>query len=38
MFYLVEVKDLDEAIQLAAKIPGASRGAIEVRPTWEVPG
>jgi hypothetical protein len=31
-FYLIEAKDLDEAIQLAAKIPPARVGSIEVRP------
>lgn len=31
-YYLVEAKDLDEAIELAAKIPSARWGAIEVRP------
>ena len=31
-FYLVECKDLDEAIEWAAKIPGAQNGTIEVRP------
>jgi len=31
-YYLVEAKDLDEAIGLAARIPGARRGSIEVRP------
>jgi hypothetical protein len=36
-FYLVDVKDLDEALELAAMIPGAARGAIEVRPIWELP-
>ena len=36
--YLVfETDDLDSAIELAAKIPGAQRGAIEVRPIWELP-
>jgi hypothetical protein len=35
-FYLVDCKDLDEAIEVAAKIPGARRGAIEVRPIWEM--
>jgi hypothetical protein len=34
-YYLVEAKDLDEAISWAAKIPGAKNGAIEVRPIWE---
>lgn len=31
-FYLVEARDLNEAIQLAAKIPPAAVGSIEVRP------
>jgi hypothetical protein len=31
-FYLIEAKDLDEAIQIAAQIPGAVHGSIEVRP------
>jgi hypothetical protein len=35
-FYLVECKDLDEAIDVASKIPGAQQGSIEVRPIWEM--
>ena len=35
-FFLVDCKDLDEAIQVAAKIPGAREGSIEVRPIWEM--
>ena len=35
-FYLVEAKDLDEANALAARIPGAKVGSIEVRPIWPV--
>jgi hypothetical protein len=35
-FYLVDCKDLDEAIEIAAKIPGARVGTIEVRPIWEM--
>jgi hypothetical protein len=31
-FYIVEAADLDEAIGYAARIPGARRGSIEVRP------
>jgi hypothetical protein len=31
-FYLVEARDLNEAIQVAAKIPSARIGSIEVRP------
>jgi hypothetical protein len=33
-YYLVEAKNLDEAIAIAAKIPGAKHGSIEVRPVW----
>ena len=36
-FYIVEAANLDEAIKWAAKIPGAVRGTIEVRPIWEIP-
>jgi hypothetical protein len=35
-FFLVDCKDLDEAIEVAAKIPAARHGAIEVRPIWEM--
>ena len=31
-YYVLECKDLDEAIEWAAKIPGAQNGTIEVRP------
>lgn len=31
-FYMIEAKDLDEAIQIASKIPPARVGSIEVRP------
>jgi hypothetical protein len=31
-FYMIEAKDLNEAIQVAAKIPSARHGSIEVRP------
>jgi hypothetical protein len=36
-FYMVEAKDLDEAIALAAAIPGARMGSIEVRPIQPTP-
>jgi len=36
-YYLVEAKDLNEAIQIASKIPGARTGSIEVRPIMEFP-
>src|SRR4051812_4052029 len=35
-FYIVEARDLDEAIEIAAKIPAASNGSVEVRPIWEM--
>ena len=31
-YYLIEAKDLDEAIQIAARIPSAALGSIEIRP------
>ena len=34
-FYLINARDLDEAIELAAKIPAAREGSIEVRPIWD---
>jgi hypothetical protein len=34
-YYLIDVPSLDEAIQWAAKIPGARFGSIEVRPVME---
>jgi hypothetical protein len=36
-YYLIEARDLDEAIETAAKIPAAKEGSIEVRPIWELP-
>jgi hypothetical protein len=35
-YFLVDCKDLDEAIELAAKIPAAAHGSVEVRPVWEM--
>ena len=37
-YYLIDVGDLDEAIGIAARIPGARTGTIEVRPLIELPG
>ena len=34
-YYLIDVKNLDEAIRWAAKIPSANHGCVEVRPVWE---
>jgi hypothetical protein len=35
-FYLINARDLNEAIQVASKIPGTRWGSIEVRPVWEM--
>jgi hypothetical protein len=35
-FYLLDARDLNEAIQMAAKIPPAREGSIEVRPVREL--
>lgn len=39
-FYLIEARDLDEALKIAARVPSARTGSIEVRPlvtTYEKP-
>jgi hypothetical protein len=36
-YYVIEASDLNEAIQVAAKIPGARFGCVEVRPIAEDP-
>jgi hypothetical protein len=36
-FYLVDANDLDEAIGIAARIPGARKGTVEIRPVIEIP-
>ena len=35
-YYMIDVPDLDAALSWAARCPGASYGAIEVRPIWEM--
>jgi len=35
-FYLIDARDLNEAIQVAARIPPAREGSIEVRPVREL--
>jgi hypothetical protein len=35
-YYLLQARDLNEAIQIAARIPGARFGAVEVRPIMEM--
>jgi len=36
-YFLIEAKDLDAAIGIAAKIPGARKGTVEIRPVTEIP-
>ncbi len=35
-YFLVEAKDLDEAIAIAGRIPGARKGTVEIRPVIEI--
>lgn len=35
-FYVIDCDDLDEAIEIASKIPAARWGTIEVRPVWQM--
>jgi hypothetical protein len=35
-YFLVECDNLDDAIEAAAKLPGALSGSVEVRPIWEM--
>ena len=37
-FYLIDVKDLNEAIGVAERHPGARKGTVEIRPLMDVPG
>jgi hypothetical protein len=37
-YYLVDAKDLDEAITIAGRIPGARVGTVEIRPVIELTG
>jgi hypothetical protein len=37
-YFLIEAKDLNEAIGIAGRIPGARWGTIEIRPVFEIPG
>jgi hypothetical protein len=37
-YYLIEAADLDEAIDIAARIPGVRWGTIEIRPVMEIAG
>ncbi|MBV8709595.1 MAG: YciI family protein [Acidobacteriaceae bacterium] len=37
-YFLVNAKNLDEAISIAKRIPGARLGTVEIRPVLEIPG
>ena len=37
-YFMIEARDLDEAIGIAERIPGARKGTIEIRPVLEIPG
>jgi hypothetical protein len=37
-YFLIDAKDLDEALVIAGQIPGARKGTVEVRPVMEVGG
>jgi hypothetical protein len=37
-YYLVDAGDLDEAIHIAGRIPGARKGTVEIRPVLELGG
>ena len=37
-FFLIEATNLDEAIDIAVRIPGAKKGTVEVRPVLELDG
>ena len=36
-YYLIDARDLDDAIDVAGRIPGAKWGTVEIRPIYELP-
>lgn len=36
-YFMIEAKNLDEAIEISGKIPGARKGTVEIRPVVELP-
>jgi len=36
-YFLIDARDLDEAINIASRIPGARKGTVEIRPILELP-
>jgi hypothetical protein len=37
-YFLIDAKDLDEAIEIASRIPAGRWGTVEIRPVMEIPG
>jgi len=37
-YYIIEAQDLDQAIAIAGRVPGARWGTVEIRPVMEIPG
>jgi hypothetical protein len=37
-YFLIDARNLDEAIGIATRIPGARKGTVEIRPVIEMPG
>lgn len=37
-YFLIDAKDLDEAMEIAASIPAGRWGTVEIRPAMEIPG
>lgn len=37
-FFMIQAKDLDEAITVAGRIPAARKGTVEIRPVIDLPG
>ena len=35
-YFLIDAKDLDQAIEIAGRIPGARKGTVEIRPVVEI--
>jgi hypothetical protein len=36
-YFMIDAKDLDDAIKIAEQIPGAKKGTVEIRPVLEIP-
>lgn len=37
-YYIIDVDDLDEAIEIATRLPPATKGTVEIRPMFPLPG